>query len=816
MKNTIKTCSLLLFTFYLVMLTACANPAGGGDSEEGEFTISLGNGSASKSAAYPPDYPPAAIPSGNPLIEELRFEITFTPVVVGKGEKKEFKFDGDQRIGGKVNVGTYTVTMDVFEIADDSYLYAHGSAESSPVEIKGGKITNIKILLYDAHNARIPAISLQPIDTTLTQNGFGSLTIGVLPPTDGGSLSYQWYSNTTASNSGGTPLDTSIEITNNGSQTEVYSPDTSTLGTYYFYVVVTNTNSSAPGNKNSAVVSNVATVKVIISSGFIPASGITGVPTTAFVGNLSLSGTVSPSNATNQTISSWAVVSAGTTGATISGNILTTTAPGTVTVQATVANGLVSGNFTDDFTITVTAWPAGSTVLVIKDSVTETYYPDLNAALATITSAGTYIVKIGSPQTLAAWTFNIAGSPDITLTSSSPVTIQLTGNGNLFRLRNSGTLTLENVELKGHSSNNDSLVRIDYYCFLVMKSGAAITGNTCSASSICGGVYLYGGSFTMYDGTISGNTGGTYSVGGVSVSEGNFTMEGGTISGNNGPDCGGVHVNATASAAFTMNGGTISGNTGTANAGAGGVSIGNNSTFTMNGGTISGNSAPSSYGDGGGVNVYGGAFNMYGGTISGNNAAFAGGGVYISTNTGGSGSFTMHGGTISGNTCGRGGGLYNTGAFTMNDGTISGNTGTGVTLYSSSNSAVFIMVDGTISGNTTSGVDTGGCTFIMHGGTISGNNNGGVNDGGTFTMDGGTISKNKSAYGSGVRISSTATFTKTGGTIYGSDGGLDANEATNGNGYGHAAYSASGPKFRDTSAGPTIDLDSSTATNWGL
>jgi len=358
MKRAIKTCSLLLVAFCLVMLATCDNPAGGGDNKEGEFTISLGNGSAGK-AVYPPDWPdPGVTNPGGPLIEELRFEITFTPVAVGKGEKREFKFDGDDPIGGSVKEGTYTVTMDVYEINDDSYLYAHGSAERSPIEIKSGKTTNIKVLLYDAHNAHIPAISVQPSDTTLIQGGTGTLTIGVLPPTDTGSLaslSYQWYSNTTPSNSGGTPLDAPGDITN-GSQTETFSPDTATLGTYYYYVIVTNTNPSVLGNPTTDAISDVATVEVILSLGFVEVIDITDLPSTATLGNFTLSGTVDPATASNQIIT-WSIQNAGTTGATIAPgtSTLNTTAAGTVTVKATVANGLALGDFTKDFTITVNA-----------------------------------------------------------------------------------------------------------------------------------------------------------------------------------------------------------------------------------------------------------------------------------------------------------------------------------------------------------------------------------------------------------------------------------------------------------------------------
>jgi predicted outer membrane repeat protein len=70
---------------------------------------------------------------------------------------------------------------------------------------------------------------------------------------------------------------------------------------------------------------------------------------------------------------------------------------------------------------------------------------------------------------------------------------------------------------------------------------------------------------------------------------------------------------------FTMNNGTISGNTSGC---GGGVRVAG--TFTMNGGTISGNTA----GTWGGGGVYADTFIMKGGTISLNTSKGKGGGVY--------------------------------------------------------------------------------------------------------------------------------------------------------------------------------------------
>ena len=153
------------------------------------------------------------------------------------------------------------------------------------------------------------------------------------------------------------------------------------------------------------------------------------------------------------------------------------------------------------------------------------------------------------------------------------------------------------------------------------------------------GVSVYGGTFNMYGGSITGNT------------------EGGVFVGSN--------------RTFTMNGGSITGNTVTGS--GGGVYMASGAKFTMNGGEISGNTS-SSYG--GGVYVYNGAeFTMTGGSITDNAASSNenksyGGGVYSA------GTFTMTGGNITRNKAKYGGGVWTGASFTVSGNVnITGNVG---------------------------------------------------------------------------------------------------------------------------------------------
>ena len=160
------------------------------------------------------------------------------------------------------------------------------------------------------------------------------------------------------------------------------------------------------------------------------------------------------------------------------------------------------------------------------------------------------------------------------------------------------------------------------------------------------------GTFTMYDGSISGNSA-AEKGGGVYMTRSTFRMLGGSVSGNKAKYGGGVYVY---SGAFTLSGGTVSGNSSDED-GAGVYTAG---TFNMTGGSVSGNfttdAAVTGYATKRGGGVYAAyVFNMSGGTISGNTAAEYGGGVYVIL----SAACTITGGTISGNTSGnsKGGGV---------------------------------------------------------------------------------------------------------------------------------------------------------------
>jgi len=102
-------------------------------------------------------------------------------------------------------------------------------------------------------DAETPTIGTQPTGGTYTQGAAAAALSVSASVADGGTLSYQWYSNTAGSTTGGTAV---------GTNANTYTPSTSTAGTLYYYVVVTNTL----GNKSASVASGTAKVTVTVES----------------------------------------------------------------------------------------------------------------------------------------------------------------------------------------------------------------------------------------------------------------------------------------------------------------------------------------------------------------------------------------------------------------------------------------------------------------------------------------------------------------------------------------------------------------------
>ncbi|MDR1836827.1 MAG: right-handed parallel beta-helix repeat-containing protein, partial [Treponema sp.] len=404
-------------------------------------------------------------------------------------------------------------------------------------------------------------------------------------------------------------------------------------------------------------------------------------------------------------------------------------------------------------------------------------YENLQAALDWLKDnavhGGNYTVHLGRDQIIAPQTLSYGASiVSITLYGvRGEKQISPSKIGSLFTIGANVTLTLDRgITLEGLSNNLVPLVSVEKDGTMVMKDGSTIRDN----NNIRNHLFTSNGA-------------------GVSVA-GKFIMDGGSILNNKVPGlCTGGGVIIIGAGEFTMNGGLISGNY--AESTGGGVGFYHSLTseeravFLMTGGTISNNTS----GSGGGVYVSDfGNFTMTGGTIS-NNSASAGGGVYVSgISWGESGEFIMTGGVINNNlTESNGGGIFSQYAHKGKvviggNAVISGNEANitnpfhgnscGGGIYTSS-----IILEGNcvIEGNK---ARNGGGVYLTYHENINTV---------TFTMTGGVIRSNTAIeYGGGVALCYLSqgqrrdytvpfAFDKTGGTIYGYDGGDNANIVLN-------------------------------------
>ena len=600
---------------------------------------------------------------------------------------------------------------------------------------------------------------------------------------------------------------------------------------------------------------------------FVAVSSITGVPTVAETGKpLTLVATVSPEKATNQKIE-WTVKNAGTTGANLTSlNVLTATAAGTVTVTATIAGGASKNTpFTSDFAISVkapdeipvvTAVTVSPTTASVAKGKKQTFTATVTgnklseadkAVYWTVTGGTKQETAITAEGTLTVAEDETAAS--LTVKATSTVNITKSGTATVTVTAGGGTIQGNTLAEKLLWIKNNAATGATYNLDVNANEGIAphelsYSGKSNITIQLKGignervvGLSGKGSLFTIGSGvtlildeniTLLGMTEAytndaalvRITAGGKLIMNPGAKITGNTNSNSNSCYGGGVHSSGT----FIMNGGTIVNNnaySGIAAFSYGGGVYMDGGTFTMEGGTITGNSArTNSINRGGGVCQTGGTFIMNEGTIENNHVSrisgisgnHIGGGVYVTD-------FTMNGGTIEGNSATEGGGVFTNGKGVMNGGTIRGNTsincGGGVVARS------FLMTGGIIEGNTARNYGAGVSVY---------------QNGGNFTMSGGTIKSNTIIFpdesmsseftgvgGAGVHIYyyGGATFNKTGGTIYGyTAGNSNSNVAKNSLGVvskvGHAVLAHHGTtsyrKYKDTTSGPENNL-SYTATN---
>lgn len=296
-----------------------------------------------------------------------------------------------------------------------------------------------------------------------------------------------------------------------------------------------------------------------------------------------------------------------------------------------------------------------------------------------------FAVKDGKTLYLCLNGYSITRTTDSTDAFDSVIRVYGDAQLVLCDCKVSGTIT-HSADVYGRGVRlGDSSSTGDFIMYGGEISGNRIDISAHSAAAGDGaGVESQLSDFTMYGGKITNNhviNGSNNEGGGVNMhTGGTFTMYDGEISGNACSDTGGGVISA--GAYLKLYGGTISNNT--ADKRGGGVFT--NMTLTISDGiTITGNKSE----QGGGIYTYDEDITINGGNITGNTATY-GGGVYHIGDYRTCDTLTISGSaTITGNTATDGGGVYvesgkNTsnwnkgqGALQINGGSITNNTATG-------------------------------------------------------------------------------------------------------------------------------------------
>ncbi|RIX45716.1 hypothetical protein D3P08_26960, partial [Paenibacillus nanensis] len=157
---------------------------------------------------------------------------------------------GAEKLFVPVKGSFYTVDFsndNAFQNIDEFRLYAETSV----------KLDFDDLLVSDpivaSTDAAAPLITMQPQGRTVAIGDVATLTVDATV-SDGGTLSYQWYRNTVNSTTGGVPII--------GATSPTYAAPTSSVGTTYYYVVITNINIEVNGNMAMTATSDAAAVTV--------------------------------------------------------------------------------------------------------------------------------------------------------------------------------------------------------------------------------------------------------------------------------------------------------------------------------------------------------------------------------------------------------------------------------------------------------------------------------------------------------------------------------------------------------------------------
>jgi len=261
------------------------------------------------------------------------------------------------------------------------------------------------VTVHAVVNAETPTIGVQPEGAAYSLNDSAmAMTVSAFV-SDGGSLSYQWFANTTGSTSGGIPVGAGAS----------YIPLTGTVGTTYYYVVVTNTNTRINGIQTAAITSGTAAVTVnapVVENVIIIPSAVSVQQGQTQQFSAMVNGLYNPPQNVY-----W----------TVSGN----TSAGTYIDESGLLS--VDANETPETELTVTATSALDTGIQGMATVTTTVQPIHPAVLSVTVSPATASVQKGDSLQFAAFVDTQGGATsEVAWSVNSVCGSTIDGNGLLI------------------------------------------------------------------------------------------------------------------------------------------------------------------------------------------------------------------------------------------------------------------------------------------------------------------------------------------------------------------------------------------------
>ena len=221
-----------------------------------------------------------------------------------------------------------------------------------------------------------PLITTQPQDRAVCEGGTVA-PINVAYSNGTGVASYQWFSNSTNSNSGGT-----III---GATTDSYNPPSTNVGTVYYYCEITFSSGGCTLISSNAAEVNIFQIPLIVAQNVVtcsgdllnfvpqPGSGNTVPVNTVYTWNVvSINPVGSVTGATNETVPQTGLIQT---------LVNSTNQVGTVTYAVTPIAGICTGN---SFTVDVLVYPKPVVVFDIAD---QTICNGTNSSSVTLSSS---------------------------------------------------------------------------------------------------------------------------------------------------------------------------------------------------------------------------------------------------------------------------------------------------------------------------------------------------------------------------------------------------------------------------------------------